>query len=41
VLALAAGYEGWEADLIDTILDHEERARRVAKRFRSWRKGKR
>jgi predicted RecB family nuclease len=37
---LADAYDGWAAVFIETILDYAERDRRLARRFRRWRRQK-
>lgn len=40
VVSIGQGYDDWSAEFIDTILDFIERDRRVARRFRTWRKAR-
>jgi len=41
VMQVADAYRGWTGEFIDTIADYVERDRRVARRFRSWRRARR
>jgi len=38
---VADHYRGWTTEFLAAILDHAERERRVARRFRSWRNAQR
>lgn len=40
VMQVADAYRGWTGEFIDTIADYVERDRRVARRFRSWRRAR-